>query len=134
MSFMLYSDFSLFSDNLKLGPVFTLSGMDFQDVPGSPAVSFVNQTSGLNGLQFPDTGIEVNLPVAVPWARVHIGQFATPFTIEGIDTSGNAINTYALNKPNTYWFVNFYKGDLAMIRFAGGGNEGIIVSVCILVP
>jgi hypothetical protein len=99
MSSVLCSDFTLIPDNSKLSPVFTLSDMDFQDEPGSPVDSFVNQMSRLNGLQFPDTGIEVNLPVAVPWARLHVGQFATPFTIGGIDANGNVTSAYALNKP-----------------------------------
>jgi hypothetical protein len=51
ISFILRSCFSLSPDNLGLGPVFTLSAMDFQDAPGRSVVSFLNETSGLNGLQ-----------------------------------------------------------------------------------
>jgi hypothetical protein len=134
MPFVLCADFSLFSDNQQLGPVFILSGMDFQDIPGSPVVSFVNRTNGTNGLQFPDSGIEISLPVPSSWIRLQVGQFNTPFAIEGVNSAGNVIATYAMNKPNAYWFFNFSKSDLSLIRCTGGGHEGVIVSICILVP
>jgi hypothetical protein len=78
MSLILCSDVSPFLDNLKLSPVFTLSGTDFQDALGSPVDSFANLASALKGLLFPDTAIEVDVAVAVPRARVHVGQFAAP--------------------------------------------------------
>ena len=78
MPFVLCTDFAVFPDNLQLGHVFTLSGMDFQDNAGRSA-SIVNQTSGLNGLRFADTGLTVNLPRAVPGARLHVGRFALSF-------------------------------------------------------
>lgn len=133
MPFVLCSDFTIFPDNQQLGPNFSLSGMDFQDAPGGPT-SFVNRTAGLNGLQFPDAGIEITLPTVVPWVRLHVGQFNTPFTIEAIDPNGTVLNTYSVKKPNSYYFVNFTKGDYASLHLVGGGNEGVIVSLCIFVP
>jgi hypothetical protein len=133
MPFVLCSDFTIFPDNLQLGPVFTLSGMDFQDNTGWP-ISIVNENNGLNGLQFPDTGLSVDFPIAVPWARLHVDQFASPFTIDGIDSNGNVTNSYSFNNPNSYWFTSFHKGDIATIRLTGGGNEGVLVSLCILIP
>jgi hypothetical protein len=133
VAFVLCSDFTIFPDNHQLGPTFTLSGMDFQDAPGAGAVSFVNQTASVNGLQFPDTGIDITLPVTVGWARLNVGQFASPLSIESFDSGGSVIQTYSLNKPNSYYFLNFTKGDIAFIRLIGGGNEGVIVSICIFV-
>jgi hypothetical protein len=133
MSFVLCADFSIFPDDLQLGPVFTLSGMDFQDNPGG-GVSIVNQSSGVTGLQFPDVGIEIRLPTTVQWAGMQVGQFASPFTIEAVDPNGNVMNTFAYNKPNSYWFANHSFTDLATLRFLGGGGEGVIVSLCILIP
>ncbi|MEV6757537.1 hypothetical protein [Streptomyces sp. NPDC051214] len=134
MPFVLCSDFTIFPDDLQLGPMFTLSGMDFQDAPSSKFTSFVNRTAGLNGLQFGDVGLEVTLPTVVPWARMHVGQFNTAFTIEAIDPNGTTVHTYSANKPNSYYFANFPKGDIASFRFTGGGNEGVIVSLCVFVP
>lgn len=134
MPFVLCSDFTIFPDDLRMGPVFTLSGMDFQDAPGSSFTSVVNSTAGLKGLQFGDAGIEVTLPTTVPWARMRVGQFNTTFTIDAIDPTGTVVHTYSANRPNSHYFANFTKGDLASFRFTGGGNEGVIVSLCVFVP
>lgn len=134
MPFVLCADFTIFPDGLQLGPIFSLSGMDFQDAPGAAATSSVNRTSGLNGLQFPEPGIEVGLPIPVPWVRIHVGQFNKPFVIESIDPGGTTITNFTVNTPNSYSFVNLSTGEIAKIRFTGGGHEGVIVSICILVP
>jgi hypothetical protein len=72
------SHFARFPDKLQLSKTIALSGMDFQD-NASLSASIVNQTSGLNQLPDPDTGLRGNLPIAVPWARLHVGQFAVLF-------------------------------------------------------
>jgi hypothetical protein len=134
MPFLLCADFTLFPDNAQLGPAFTLAAMDFQDVAGGPPVSFVNETAGERGLQFPDSGLEVDLPVPVSSARLRVGQFNSPYTIEGIDFSGAVVSTFTMNFPNSYRNVRLRGPDLSLIRFTGGGNEGSVVSLCIVVP
>ena len=133
MSFVLCADFTIFPDNTQLGPTFPLAGMTFQDNPGG-ATSFVNQTSGLNGLQFPDVGIEARLPMAVQWVGMYLGQFNSSFIVEVVDSNGVVTSSTTYNKPNTYSFLNFSQANIATIRFSGGGNEGVIVSLCILIP
>src|SRR4051812_44574830 len=103
MPFVLCADFTIFPDDHQLGPAFTLSGMDFQDAAGAGMVSFVNQTGSLRGLQFPDQGIDITLPVTVGWARLQIGQFNSPVSVESADSSGSVIQAYNLNKPNSYY-------------------------------
>jgi len=134
MPFVLCADFTIFPDNLQLGPVFSLAAMNFQDLPGGSGASLVNRTNGLNGLQFPDAGIEANLPIPAPWTGMYVGQFNSPVVIEGVDSNGGVITTYAVNKPNSYSFVNLPGGGISVLRFGGGGGEGVIVSICILVP
>src|SRR4051794_39378331 len=98
MSFTLCAEFSIFPDNSPLGPSFTFAAMDFQDVVGG-ATSFVNETSGERGLQFPDAGLEVDLPLEARWVRMRVGQFNTPYTIEGIDANGGVVRTFNMNFP-----------------------------------
>ena len=52
MPFVLCSDFTIFPDNLQLGPVFTLSGMDFQDNTGGP-ISIVNENNRVEWITIP---------------------------------------------------------------------------------
>jgi hypothetical protein len=133
MSFILCAEFSsLFPDDHQLGPVFTLSGMDFQDIQPSTAVSFVNLTDGVLGLQFPDSGLEVTFPVAVASARLRIGQFNAPFTVEGLDSHGAVVSSHTTTVPNRYYGISMSGPDLARLVFRGGGNEGVLVSVCIV--
>jgi hypothetical protein len=134
MSFLLCADFPIFPDDTSLGPAFTFAAMDFQDAVGGAVVSFVNDTGGERALQFPDTGLEVDLPVPVPWARLRVGQFSSPYTIEGLDLAGTVVSTFPMNSPNSYRNVRLRGPDLSRIRFTGGGNEGSIVSLCAFMP
>jgi hypothetical protein len=134
MAFLLCAEFSLFPDDTGLGPGFTFAAMDFQDVPGGGAVSFVNATAGERGLQFPHSGLEIGLPVPVLWVRLRVGQFAGPYTIDGLNLTGAVASTFAMNFPNTYRNVRLRGPDLFVIRFTGGDNEGSVVSVCVPIP
>jgi hypothetical protein len=108
--------------------------MDFQDIAGGPPVSFVNDTAGERGLQFPDAGLEVNLPVPVSSARLRVGQFSGPYTIDGLDTAGAVVDSFQMNFPDSYRNVRLRGPDLDQVRFTGGGNEGILVRLCIPIP
>ena len=134
MPFLLCADFSLFPDNTPLGPGFTFAAMDFMDVPGGAAVSFVNATAGERGLQFPHSGLEVDLPVPVAWARLRVGQFAGPYSIEGLNSAGAVVSVFQMNFPNSYRNLRLRGPDLLLIRFTGGDNEGSVVSLCVPIP
>jgi hypothetical protein len=134
VAFILCADFSIFPDNTVLGPSFTFAAMDFQDIPGGAAVSFVNETAGERGLQFPHAGLEIDLPVPVLWARLRIGQFAGPYTIEGLDVTGAIVSNFQMNFPNSYRNIRLRGPDLFTIRFTGGDNEGSVVSLCVPIP
>ncbi len=134
MPFVLCAEFSIFSDNTTLGPSFTFAAMDFQDIAGGPPVSFVNDTAGERGLQFPDAGLEVNLPVPVSSARLRVGQFVGPYTIDGLDIAGAVVDSFQMNFPDSYRNVRLRGPDLDQVRFTGGGNEGILVRLCIPIP
>lgn len=134
MPFLLCADFTLFPDDTQLGPAFMLAAMDFQDTAGGLPASFVNETAGERGLQFPDSGLEVDLPTPVPSARLRVGQFNSDYTIEGINFAGAVVSTFTMSFPNSYRNVRLRGPDLSLIRFTGGGNEGSVVSLCIIVP
>lgn len=132
MPFLLCADFSLFPDNTPLGPSFTLSATDFADVQPAQSASFVNDTNGQLGLQFPDTGLDANLPLVVQWARLRIGQFNTPFTIEGFDGRGSVVSSYTTSVPG-YTNLTIRATGLERLEFRGGGSEGVLVSLCVIV-
>ena len=133
MPFTLCADFTMFPDNTALGPSFTFAAMDFQDIPSGP-VSFVNLTAGELALQFPDTGLEIDLPVEVPWIRMRVGQFASPYTIEAFDPSGTVVAVFNMNFPNTYRNLRLRGRGISLVRFTGGDNEGSVETVCIPIP
>jgi hypothetical protein len=134
MPFLLCADFSLFPDNTRLGPGFTFAAMDFQDAPGGATPSFVNSTAGERGLQFSHTGLEVDLPVPVPWARLRVGRFAGPYSIEGLDSTNTVVSTFQMTFPNSYLNLRLRGPDLFAVRFTGGDDEGSVVSICVPVP
>lgn len=107
--------------------------MNFQDASPGPNPSFVNLTMGERGLQFPDSGLEVDLPIPVPWVRMRVGRFATPYTIECLDQSGIVVAAHTMNIANAYQNLRLRGPDISLVRFMGGNNEGVVVSLCISV-
>jgi len=134
MPFVLCADLSIFPDNTVLGPAFTFAAMDFWDAPGGTITSFVNETAGERALQFPDTGLEINLPLSVPWVRMRIGQFATDYRIEAFDPGGAVVAAFNMTFPNSYRNLYLRGPDITVLRFTGGDNEGSVESVCIPIP
>jgi hypothetical protein len=134
MPFVLCVDFSIFPDNTVLGPAFNLAAIDFWDAPGGNIASLVNDTAGERALQFPDTGLEINLPLSVPWVRLRIGQFNTDYRIEAFNPGGAAVAAFHMNVPNSYLNLYLRGPDITFLRFTGGGNEGSLRIICVPIP
>jgi hypothetical protein len=134
MPFLLCADFSIFPDDHVLGPFFTLAAMDFTDVPGG-ATSFVNETAGTLALQFPEVGLDVDLPpLAIPSKiKLRVGAFAGPFDISALDAAGNVIASKTIALLNLFHNVGFGQPDIDRLEFRGGNNEGMIASICVIV-
>jgi hypothetical protein len=134
MPFLLCADFGIFPDDLVLGPFFTLAAMDFTDVPGGPT-SFVNETAGTLALQFPDVGLDVDLPpLAVPSkVRLRVGAFAGPFDIRALDAAGSVVATKTIALLNVFHIVGFKHPDIDRLECRGGNNEGMIAFICVVV-
>jgi hypothetical protein len=134
MPFLLCADFSIFPDNHVLGPFFTLAAMDFTDVPGG-ATSFVNETAGTLALQFPEVGLDVDLPpLAIPSrVRIRVGAFAGPFDINALDAAGNVVAKRNIALLNVFHTVGFKHPDIDRLEFRGGRNEGMIAFICVVV-
>jgi hypothetical protein len=134
MPFLLCADFSIFPDNFVLGPAFTLAAMDFTDVPGGPT-SFVNETAGTLALQFPEVGLDVDLPpLAVPSRiRIRVGAFAGPFDIRALDAAGTVVATRTIALLNVFHTVGFGRPNIDRLEFRGGNNEGMIAFICAIV-
>jgi hypothetical protein len=125
-------DFHLFPDNTQLGPAFSLAGFDFLQ-PANALIMFVNQTGGEKGLQFPDEGMEVTLPLLVTSVRLRLGTFAGPVDIAALDSAGTVVSQKTVPGLNAYTNVRMFGPEIATLRFKGGGNEGILVRLCIMV-
>lgn len=125
----LCAEFGLFPDNTPLGPNFTLSSFVFRDL-GTPA-SFVNETAGEKGLQFSNSGMEVALPSAVKVVDLRVGTFAGPITISAKDRTGSVVATQSIPGLNRYVDLRLLAPEIALVEFTGGGNEAILVRICI---
>lgn len=125
-------DFHLFPDNTQLGPAFSLSGFDFIQPPNS-MIMFVNQTGSEKGLQFPDEGMEVTLPLLVTSVRMRLGTFAGPVDISALDSAGAVVSKKTIPGLNSYINVRMFAPEIASLQFKGGGNEGILVRLCVMV-
>lgn len=131
MQFLLCTDFSLFPDNHPLGQSFTLSAMDFLNVQPASEKLFVNSSNAEVMLQLPDTGTDVSLPLAVSWARLRVGQFNSPLSIDGFDDTGALVSSHTATVQG-FTNLTIRAPRLAELRFRGGGNEAGLVSLCII--
>lgn len=133
MAFLLCTDFIMFPDNFPLPPAFTLSSMDFNTNPGGPH-SFVNLVAGTLAMQFPDVGLEVDLPpLAFPRIRLRVGAFAGPFDIRALDVSGQVVAQRTVTVLNLFHNIGFRQPGIERLVFSGGNNEGLIASICVVV-
>jgi hypothetical protein len=132
-SFLLCADFGppIFQDNDQLPPSFTLAAFDFLQLGGSQW--FVNATAGEQGLQFPEQGADITLPVPVRRVRLRIGTFNGPVDIEARDGSGNTVSQQTVPGLNQYVNRNLSGPDIESVVLTRGGNEGILVRICVII-
>ena len=125
-------DFSLFADNTVLGPNFALAGFQFTQAAGGPNM-FVNVTAGEQGLQFPSAGMKIKLASPATSVTMRAGTFAGPFNVIASDSSGTQVASRAVNFGNAYGNVTLATtgNPITTLAFTGGGNEGILVQLCI---
>ena len=128
----LVADFSPFPDDTVLGPSFTLSGFEFDDL-GGVSPSFVNESGSVKGLQFERTGVQIELPVPVNRVRIRAAAFAGPFDLIGKDAAGATVVTRTVPGDNTPHTVVLTGPNIATVDCVGGGNEGVIITVSIKV-
>ena len=125
----LCADFVLFPDNHQFFAPFMMSGYDFSQ-PAGGMIMFVNQTGAEKGLQFPEAGIEIVLPVAVPRVTLRLGAFSGPIEINALDGAGAIVATRTIITLNVFLNVVMRAPEIATITLSKGGNEGILVSIC----
>lgn len=128
-SFKLCVDFSLFPGNTALGPTFSLAGFGFSQ-PGGPDM-FVD-AAGERGLRFPDQGMIVKLPVAVPSVSMRVGMNAGPIKIVAKDKQGSQVAAQTA-VFNAFGDVSMQSGGgpIAILEVTGGDNEAQLVQLCI---
>jgi hypothetical protein len=125
----LCAEFALFPDDFQLGPSFSLAGYDFVQ-PAGGTLMFVNVTGSEKGLQFPEQGIEITLPVPVTRVTLRLGAFRGPVEINALDSMGAVVRMTVINTLNIYINVGMAAPEIATITLSKGGNEGILVRIC----
>ena len=128
-SLTLTAEFSMFADDRVLGPRFTLSSFEFIDQGGK--ASFVNESGTEKGLQFDNAGVRVTLPAETDLVAVRAAAFAGPFRLAAMDKGGNVLYPVTVPGDNTAHDVHLMHPGIAFIDFAGGGNEGMIISISV---
>jgi hypothetical protein len=91
---------------------------------------FVNVTGSEKGLQFPEQGIEITLPVPVTRVTLRVGAFNGPVDINALDSMGTVVGTKTITIFNVYVNVGMGAPEIATITLSNGGNEGILVRIC----
>lgn len=110
---------------------FTLAGFNFAFYSGG-VQAFVNESGAGRGLQFPDQGLKVKLPLPLTKLRLTFGQFSTPITIQLINPNGGIVASTTTAGQNAYTTYPFQlRRRSSLIALIGGNNEGVLSEICI---
>ncbi len=124
-------DFLLFPDDTPMPLPFTLAGFQFAFYSAGPQ-AFVNESGGGKGLQFPDQGLKVFLPMPVTRLSLTLGEFASPIQITLSNSRGATVATATTATPNAYSNHPFVlRRQVSLVTLSGGTNEGILSKLCI---
>ena len=124
-------DFLMFPDNTPMPLPFALAGFQFAFFSGGPQ-AFINESGGGKGLQFPDQGLKILLPLPVTKLSLTLGEFASPIQIELSNRAGARIATRATAAPNAYTnFPFLLRRRVTLVTLRGGTHEGILSELCI---
>jgi hypothetical protein len=128
-------DFLSVADNTHPGVLFTRNGYTFRSPPATdPIVNVFVDLAGapVHGLQFNTTGVRVGLPAPARSVIVTIGVFTTPaVTIRAYDAADVLVDFSLVAADNLLHTVTLSGAtEITRLRFTGGGNEGVINSIC----
>ena len=115
-------------DNQVMSNTFTVNGYAFQGTG-----LFINQTAGNLGLQFTTSGLVVELPIDSSLVTLRIGAFSKTIDVIGTDSNRNVVSRATVNNVGSSYqdiVLNDPTAKMRQLRFSGGGNEGILVTIC----
>ena len=127
----LCADFSLFQDDTPLGSEFILAGFNFAQPDGLNMA--VNLTGDEQGLQFPDQGLTITMPLLLSSVKLRIGTFNRDLNLEVIDSTGQTIRQQTIPGLNRYTNIYVSAPEIHSLRLTGGGNETIIPHICAVI-
>jgi hypothetical protein len=101
----------MFPDDTPMPLPFTLAGFNFAFFSGG-VQAFVNESGAGRGLQFPDEGLKVKLPLPVTRLSLTVGQFSTPISIRLSNQNGGTVATAttAVKTPTQRFLFNCDEG------------------------
>jgi hypothetical protein len=130
MSSLISVNFGLFPDNHPLPATFTLGGIEFSAVH-SPDPLFINETSGIRGLQFRASGLMIKLPNAVNSVFMEVGGFGGPVNVVAKDQSGTTLTTQTLTLSNSFVRFQLNAIGITQIVLIEGNNEAVCVEIIV---
>jgi hypothetical protein len=124
-------DFLMFPDDTPMHLPFTLAGFQFAFF-STGVQAFVNESGGGKGLQSPDQGLKVLLPLPVTRLSLTLGEFASPIQITLSNSLGATGATATTASPNAYSTQPFaLRRKVSLVTLRGGTNEGVLSKLCI---
>lgn len=123
--------FAFLPDNTPLPVSFQVGGFALNALSATPT-PLVNETGGEKGYQFPNQGVEVSLPATVSVVDIRACSFAQPVKVEALE-HGGFVTDFADIASNSCTDLKLHGTKINELRFTGGGNEGLIVSLNIAI-
>jgi len=91
----------------------------------------VNVSGNVQGLQFHNNGVQVDLPAKVSQAEMKVASFTSAsLDIVALDNSGNMVGNAQAPGDNAVHLLHLAGQDITKLVITGGGNEGVIVEIC----
>ena len=119
-------DFVIFPDDFIFSSPAVIANFQFV----SSGRMMVNVSDNTKGFQFENSGLGVVLPITVNQVDLNLATFNTEFTVTAFDSSNQELDSITVTKASVKDYYLVGKG-INRLEFLGGGNEGLIESICI---
>ena len=133
-AFMVCAQFTAapYADNYHPGTSFIENGFTFADPTGFQFTNLIGSGVPL-GLQFPNTGIKITLPLPASIVTLDMGGFAGGINFGALSSTGVPGTTGVLAGDNSIHTVLLHAvplSDIKTVSLKDGNNEGIVIKIC----
>jgi len=106
---------------------FSASGFDFASIDPMQT----GKKSGVQGLDFPNSGVRIRLPVTRDIVSLALQGAATEIRVQGLSAENGPLVTAVVNPDHAIHHLSLKAAGIASVLIDQGNNEGSLISISI---